>query len=51
MVEASVEEKVAMLEERRKTLVTQRTYLEGKLARLHARMAEKEDRGSSGSGR
>jgi len=41
----SVDEKVAIIDERRKTLVTQQKHLQEKLDRLHARMAETEDGG------
>lgn len=39
-----------MLESRRRTLVTQKTELEKKLATLHARMGEKQDGGGGGGG-
>lgn len=41
----SADEKIAIIDERRKTLVTQQKYLQGKLDRLHARMAETEHGG------
>ncbi|TLS21998.1 uncharacterized protein PpBr36_09377 [Pyricularia pennisetigena] len=40
-VEASIEEQIAVLEERRQYLVNQRAPFERKLVRLHERMAQK----------
>jgi prefoldin subunit 5 len=42
VVEATTDEKIAMLEERKAYLVSQKSVEEKKLARLRERMAEKE---------
>lgn len=48
MVELSVDEKVAILNDRRKVLVAQQQHLQGKLDKLHEKMRKKEEEGGSG---